>query len=84
MLMDKKGNLVPISEALMEFFGIKENRMLEREAVVGVWDYILDKGLVATDENGDEDIGTVYCDEKLKKTLQGRHLPCTRVVVTCN
>lgn len=47
--MDKKGNLVPISEALMEFFGIKENRMLEREAVVGVWDYILDKGLVVSD-----------------------------------
>ncbi|KAF7123861.1 hypothetical protein RHSIM_Rhsim12G0062500 [Rhododendron simsii] len=61
---------VPISEALMEFFGIKENRMLEREAVVGVWDYILDKDLVATDENGDEPLGTVYGDEKLKKLFK--------------
>lgn len=33
----------------MEFFGIKENRMLEREAMVGVWDYILDNGLVVSD-----------------------------------
>ncbi|KAG5521188.1 hypothetical protein RHGRI_033670 [Rhododendron griersonianum] len=61
---------VPISEALMEFFGIKENRMLEREAMVGVWDYILDNGLVATEDNGDEEIGTVYCDEKLKKLFK--------------
>ncbi|XP_058193423.1 uncharacterized protein LOC131310436 [Rhododendron vialii] len=40
---------VPISEALMEFFGIKENWMLEHEAMVGVWDYSLDKGLVVSD-----------------------------------
>ncbi|KAF7124212.1 hypothetical protein RHSIM_Rhsim12G0062700 [Rhododendron simsii] len=57
---------VPISEDLMEFFGIKENRMLEREAMVGVWDYCLDKGLV--DE--EDDIGRVYCDEKLKKLFK--------------